>query len=135
MFEGASWDKLEECLECMVFLKSVRMIYAWLESDRFAGNIDRMNEEDYIALVRKFKFTAVSNSKSIAMLNSYTRLQTFFSMTFFNFLGGEGPRVSPWIWIYVAATGVLTIIIQAGLGIYVASKTDQKPVWLAEYHH
>ncbi|KAK8142844.1 hypothetical protein G3M48_008092 [Beauveria asiatica] len=38
---------------------------------------------------------------------------TFFSMPFFNFLGVEGPRVSTWIWIYVAATGVLTVIIQA----------------------
>ncbi|KGQ02679.1 hypothetical protein BBAD15_g12103 [Beauveria bassiana D1-5] len=31
---------------------------------------------------------------------------TFFSTTFFNFLEEKGPRVSPWIWIYVATTGV-----------------------------
>lgn len=34
-------------------------------------------------------------------------------MTFFNFTGdAETPRTSPWIWIYVLATGFLTIVIQ-----------------------
>lgn len=34
-------------------------------------------------------------------------------MTFFNFTGdADTPRASPWIWIYVLATGFLNIVIQ-----------------------
>ena len=34
-------------------------------------------------------------------------------MAFFDFTGdADVPRTSPWIWIYVLATGFLTIVIQ-----------------------
>lgn len=33
-------------------------------------------------------------------------------MTFFDFLDAGRPRISPWTWIYVVATAVLTIVIQ-----------------------
>jgi NhaP-type Na+/H+ or K+/H+ antiporter len=33
-------------------------------------------------------------------------------MTFFNFLGSEGPQASPWIWVYVVVTVLLTALIQ-----------------------
>lgn len=33
-------------------------------------------------------------------------------MTFFNFLDGDKPRASPWIWIYIIVTIMLTVGIQ-----------------------
>ena len=34
-------------------------------------------------------------------------------MTFFNFLDNDRPQASPWIWIYIVVTGLLTVLIQA----------------------
>lgn len=33
-------------------------------------------------------------------------------MSFFDFLGSGKARTSPWIWLYVLVTGVLTVVIQ-----------------------
>lgn len=74
-------------------------------------------------------FTAVSNVKFelLPKLNPYMTLQTFFSMTFFNFLDADSPKASPWIWIYVAATGLLTVIIQ-GIWAFMSHRSQAKPI-------
>lgn len=71
MFEGDSWDDRDECLELMGFLKKVCTIYVWLESERFAGNIDRVTEEDYLAMVRKFKARDEVNLKGRNVMVEY----------------------------------------------------------------
>lgn len=47
-------------------------------------------------------------------------------MTFFNFLGGDKPQVSPWIWIYIIVTIILTVIIQTTWAII--SKKKEKGI-------
>ena len=41
-----------------------------------------------------------------------TFIATLFSTSFFNFQSRDGPVVSPWIWLYVLLTVVLTVVIQ-----------------------
>jgi hypothetical protein len=57
-------------------------------------------------------FTAVSNLKMATISSPYVGVQTFFSMSFFNFLEAENQKTSPWIWIYIVVTGILTVVIQ-----------------------
>ena len=41
-----------------------------------------------------------------------TFIATLFSTSFFNFQSRDGPIVSPWIWLYILLTAVLTVVIQ-----------------------
>ena len=41
-----------------------------------------------------------------------TFIATLFSTSFFNFQSRDGPVVSPWIWLYILLTAVLTVVIQ-----------------------
>ncbi|KAI1176508.1 hypothetical protein F4777DRAFT_587921 [Nemania sp. FL0916] len=68
---------------------------------------------------RAVALAAARDSAAMQVISAVTILflpatftATFFSMTFFDFSGTEGPRVSPLTWIYVVVTIVLTIVIQ-----------------------
>lgn len=68
-----------------------------------------------IAAVTMFFLPATFTSVSQTTTNEITTdplRQTFFSMTFFNFLDAERPQASRYIWIYVVVTIVLTVLIQ-----------------------
>ncbi|KAJ5518967.1 Mg2+ transporter protein CorA-like/Zinc transport protein ZntB [Penicillium expansum] len=87
------------------------------------GELSRHDAKLMIEIARDSRSVALSTARDSASMRILaivtvlflpaTFTATFFSMTFFNFLEADSPKASPWIWIYVAATGILTIIIQA----------------------
>ncbi|KGO48624.1 Mg2+ transporter protein, CorA-like/Zinc transport protein ZntB [Penicillium expansum] len=86
------------------------------------SELSRRDAKLMIEIARDSRSVALSTARDSASMKVLavvtvlflpaTFTATFFSMTFFSFLGQGGPEVSPWIWIYVAATGLLTAIIQ-----------------------
>lgn len=46
-------------------------------------------------------------------------------MSFFDFLDAERPRVSPWSWIYVLVTAILTVAIQLSWAVISKRKKEK----------
>ncbi|KAJ5934261.1 Mg2+ transporter protein CorA-like/Zinc transport protein ZntB [Penicillium verhagenii] len=98
------------------------------------GELSRHDAKLMIEIARDSRSVALSTARDSASMRVLavvtvlflpaTFTATFFSMTFFNFLD-DSPKASRWIWIYVAATGVLTLIIQ-GIWAFMSHRSQAK---------
>ncbi|KAJ5404123.1 Mg2+ transporter protein CorA-like/Zinc transport protein ZntB [Penicillium cosmopolitanum] len=101
------------------------------------GKLSRYDAKLMIEIARDSRSVALSTARDSASMRILaivtilflpaTFTATFFSMTFFNFLDADSPKASPWIWIYVAATGLLTVIIQ-GIWAFMSHRSQAKPI-------
>ncbi|KAK3988827.1 putative Mg2+ transporter-like zinc transport protein [Cladorrhinum sp. PSN332] len=92
------------------------------EAMRTIAELSRRDSKLMVQVAKDSRTVAVAaaqDSASMQVIAAVTILflpatftATFFSMTFFDFSDAEKPRISPWSWIYVLITVILTVVIQ-----------------------
>ncbi|KAH6653381.1 hypothetical protein BKA67DRAFT_318626 [Truncatella angustata] len=92
------------------------------EAMRAVADLGRKDSQLMIQVAKDSRSVAIATARDSAAMQVIaavtvlflpaTFIATFFSMTFFDFLDAERPRVSPWTWLYFLITAVLTIAIQ-----------------------
>ncbi|KAI0380583.1 hypothetical protein F5Y04DRAFT_289290 [Hypomontagnella monticulosa] len=92
------------------------------ETMRAIAELSRRDGDLMIQIAKDSRTVAIETARDSAAMQVIatvtvlflpaTFTATFFSMTFFDFLGAERPRISPWSWIYVVVTATLTVLIR-----------------------
>ena len=79
-----------------------------------AENSRIIAEESKIVATESLRKNDAMRSIAVVMMLFLppTFIATLFSTSFFNFQSRDGPVVSPWIWLYILLTAVLTAVIQ-----------------------
>ncbi|GAW25031.1 putative Mg2+ transporter -like Zinc transport protein [Rosellinia necatrix] len=92
------------------------------EAMRIIAELSHRDNELMIQVAKDSRAVAVATAQDSAAMQVIaavtilflpaTFTATFFSMTFFDFLDADRPYISPWSWIYVLVTVILTVVIQ-----------------------
>lgn len=105
------------------------------EAMRAMAELSRRDNELMIQVAKDSRTVAIATARDSAAMQVIaavtvlflpaTFTATFFSMSFFDFLDAERPRVSPWSWIYVLVTAILTVAIQLSWAVISKRKKEK----------